>query len=163
MLQNFVYQYEKIINAPKDKVWEAFADGDIIQQWYGPQSCVLIHKSFDFSNDGHYLHAMQMPNGGDMWNIWQFQHIVPKDSFSFLMAMCDENGENISRPSWNPSWPIYLLVKIVIENDNDNSKIILSCQAYDATAEEEKTFQENAAMMEMGWASSFEKLAQLFS
>ncbi|MEO8590952.1 MAG: SRPBCC domain-containing protein [Flavobacteriales bacterium] len=67
---------ERIINAPRERVWHAFTDPKAVEQWWGPDGFTLTTKAFDFSVGGDWIFTMHGPDGRDYLNHIRFTEIV---------------------------------------------------------------------------------------
>ena len=63
-------------DAPRDRVFDAFASCDAISRWWGPTDWTLPVCGMDFRPGGTWLYAMRAPagvtgpNGEDPWDAW---------------------------------------------------------------------------------------------
>jgi uncharacterized protein YndB with AHSA1/START domain len=66
----------RIINAPRELVWQAWTDPARIPQWWGPTGfSTTIHK-MDFRTGGEWLFTMHGPDGTDYPNHKTFLEIT---------------------------------------------------------------------------------------
>lgn len=65
----------RIIHAPREMVWEAFADPEALAQWYGPNGSTLTTKVFEFMEGGDWIFIMHGPDGRDYPNWVHFTEI----------------------------------------------------------------------------------------
>src|SRR5256885_15696100 len=79
-------------DAPLEKVWEAWPDKNILDQWWAPRPWKARTKSMDFREGGIWLYCMEGPEGEKQWCRVDYQTIVPNKSFTGLDAFCDEQG-----------------------------------------------------------------------
>src|SRR5579863_6575425 len=79
-------------DAPLEKVWKAWTDPHILDQWWGPKPWRAETKTFDFVPGGFWHYAMVGPNGEMHWSLVEFKAIVPQHSFSADCVFSDENG-----------------------------------------------------------------------
>ncbi|MEO8067234.1 MAG: SRPBCC family protein [Flavobacteriales bacterium] len=66
----------RVVNAPREKVWQAFADPDALAKWWGPDGFTITTKAFDFSKGGDWIFMMHGPDGRDYPNSVRFTEIV---------------------------------------------------------------------------------------
>ncbi|MBB6131271.1 SRPBCC family protein [Mucilaginibacter lappiensis] len=78
--------------APLEKVWKAWTDVSVLEQWWAPKPWKAVSKSYDFSEGGFWLYCMTGPNGEAAWCRVNFKTIVPQQSFTSTALFCDENG-----------------------------------------------------------------------
>ena len=56
---------ERVIRAPRERVYEAWTLPDQIQQWFAPKPFQLVVKQMDFRQDGKFSMAMRGPDGSE--------------------------------------------------------------------------------------------------
>jgi uncharacterized glyoxalase superfamily protein PhnB/uncharacterized protein YndB with AHSA1/START domain len=89
-------------DAPRDLVWRAWTEAEILDRWWAPKPWKAETKSMDFREGGYWLYAMVGPEGEKHWARADYKSIKPKKSFAILDAFCDENGKvNASLPRSN--------------------------------------------------------------
>lgn len=79
--------------APIDKVWAAWTESKLLDQWWAPKPWKARTKTMDFREGGHWIYAMVGPNDEVHWSRADFLSINPLKSFSGRDSFCDENGE----------------------------------------------------------------------
>lgn len=85
--------------ARPEKVWEAWTDSRILDQWWAPRPWKAETKSMEFKTGGYWLYAMVGPEGEKHWSRADFLSIDRQKSFSGRDAFCDSEG-NV-----NPDFP----------------------------------------------------------
>lgn len=83
---------ERKFDAPKDLVWAAWTEAEILAQWWAPKPWRAVTKSMDFREGGNWHYYMLGPEGEKHWCILFYDKIVPENSFSGHDAFCDENA-----------------------------------------------------------------------
>lgn len=53
---------EREFDAPRDKVWKAWSDPDLLKQWLGPRKYEMVIEKYDFQPGGSYRYIHK---GGD--------------------------------------------------------------------------------------------------
>lgn len=66
----------RVVNAPRDLVWQAFNDPKALAKWWGPNGFTITTKVFDFSEGGDWIFTMHGPDGRDYPNSIRFTEIV---------------------------------------------------------------------------------------
>lgn len=145
---------ERVINASKDKVWEAYASADIFAQWYSTDGWTTTVKHFDFTAGGYTLFAMKCEDesqemfGQVSWNKSVYSSVTPKDTFTYTDSFSDENG---NAQDGMPSTE----VTVTLEATGDATKIT-SVSIFGSEAGLEQAL---AMGMEAGIKQTFNKLA----
>lgn len=78
--------------ASLDKVWAAWTQSDILDQWWAPKPWRARTKFMDFREGGYWLYAMVGPEGEEHWARADYSTIKPNDSYTAKDAFCDEEG-----------------------------------------------------------------------
>ena len=86
----------RIINAPREKVFEAFTDPEHISEWWGPNGFTTTSRSQHRRVGGSWLYTMHGPDGTDYPNRQVFTEIVhPK-----RLCYNHDNGTNADPSSF---------------------------------------------------------------
>lgn len=83
---------EREFAAPVGKVWAAWTQSELLDQWWAPRPWKARTKSMDFREGGSWLYAMVGPEGEEHWAKVEYKTIAPQQSFSANDAFCDEHG-----------------------------------------------------------------------
>ncbi|HEY3372854.1 MAG TPA: SRPBCC domain-containing protein [Prolixibacteraceae bacterium] len=138
--------------APLSKVWAAWTESELLDQWWAPKPWRAQTKYMDFRVGGYWIYAMVGPDGTTQWSRADFKSINPLKSFSGLDAFCNENGiidNSFPRSLWNNEFSETsdtTLVSIVITYD----------QVYDLEKYLDMGFKE-------GFTAALENLDELLS
>lgn len=89
--------------APLDKVWAAWTQSELLDQWWAPKPWKAETKTMDFKTGGHWLYAMVGPNGEKHWSRADYKSVDAQKSFSNLNAFTDEDG-NVSQDAPRSLW-----------------------------------------------------------
>lgn len=79
-------------NAPVEKVWEAWSDSRILDEWWAPKPWKAVTVEFDFTEGGYWLYYMLGPEGERHYCRADYSDIEPLQRFSVKDAFTDENG-----------------------------------------------------------------------
>lgn len=97
--ENKKIRVEREFAAPLAKVWAAWTDDKILDQWWAPKPWRTETKSMNFTVGGYWLYAMVGPDGTRHWARVDYQAIDPMKYYTAQDAFCDETGEvNTSFP-----------------------------------------------------------------
>ncbi|MFV8337309.1 SRPBCC family protein [Flavobacterium sp. RSP29] len=89
----------RTFTAPLDKVWRAYTESELLQQWWAPKPWKAETKSMRFSVGGYWLYAMVGPENEKHWGRMDYTAITPHLSFEIKDSFCDEKGTiNTSLP-----------------------------------------------------------------
>jgi uncharacterized protein YndB with AHSA1/START domain len=148
----------RVFDAPRELVWKAFTDPENMRQWWGPKGFTVIHSKMDFRVGGTYLYGMKAPDGSPMWGKMRYREIVPPEKMVFINSFSDEAG-GISRHPGHMSWPLEMHTILTFEDQpGGKTKFTVRWQAFNATPEEQKTFDTHHDSMRMGWTGTLDQL-----
>jgi uncharacterized protein YndB with AHSA1/START domain len=118
--------------AALEKVWKAWTDVSVLEQWWAPKPWKAVSKSYDFSEGGFWLYAMMGPNGETAWCRVNFKTIAPQQSFTSTALFCDENG--VVNPDFPPMhWLVTfhaagdatrVVAELTFDSETDLEKIV---------------------------------------
>jgi uncharacterized protein YndB with AHSA1/START domain len=89
---------KRIIDAPVEKVWQAWTEAEHIKQWWGPQDFTSPKCEIDLREGGSYLFCMRAPEyqgGQDSYTTGTFNKIAPNERLEFTQSMADEHGNAV--------------------------------------------------------------------
>ncbi len=74
----------RVIDAPRELVFEAFTEVRHLSRWWGPEGFTTSTRSFEFREGGEWEFVMHGPDGTDYseWIIWR--EIVPPERIALL-------------------------------------------------------------------------------
>lgn len=74
----------RLINAPRELVFEAFTDVRHLSQWWGPEGFTTTTRSFEFRAGGEWDFVMHGPDGTDYQEWISWTDIVPPERIAML-------------------------------------------------------------------------------
>ena len=83
----------RYFDAPVEKVWRAWTEKEILDQWWAPKPWKAESKTMDFREGGSWLYSMVGPEGERHWAKADFKTIDKPRSFTLEDYFCDETGK----------------------------------------------------------------------
>jgi uncharacterized protein YndB with AHSA1/START domain len=167
MQENNGITIERIFDAPKELVWKAWTDPEMVKKWWGPEGFSAPSVKIDLRVGGKYIFAMHGPKDSqwdkDMYSAGVYKEIIPNEKLVVTDYFSDENGD-IMEPSeqgQDPSFPKEMTVTVLFENV-DGGKTKLSVVYPKPETEEQMEAMLKSGMNE-GWNSSLDKLENALS
>ncbi|MGY8814487.1 MAG: SRPBCC family protein [Gammaproteobacteria bacterium] len=154
------YSLERIFEAPRELVWQAWTDPEVLHRWYGPGAETIIHK-FDLEPGGMWLNEMKW--GGNS----HFQKVVFQEVSQPSMLVwhhyssTDAKWNSITNPMM-ADWPRLLLTTVMFEEMGNKTKVRLSQVPMEATDTEIACFAKAMVGMDKGWGSGYAIMDELF-
>jgi uncharacterized protein YndB with AHSA1/START domain len=148
----------RVFDAPRDLVWKAFTDPERMKEWWGPKGFTVITSKMDLRPGGSYLYGMTAPSGAPMWGKFVYREITPPERMVLINSFSDEAG-GVTRHPMAPTWPLEMLSTFTFEEQpGGKTKFTVRWAAYNATAEEQKTFDTSHDSMRQGWGGTMDQL-----
>lgn len=149
---------ERIFDAPRQLVWNAWTTPELIMQWWGPEHFTSPTCEVDLRVGGKYLYCMRGPDGNDYWTGGTFNEIVPIEKLVCVQTFANEFGEKVDPIvyGFDPIFPKEVLLTTTLEEVANKTKLTI---LYLVESEEALEVMLKAQMRE-GWESSLNKFAQ---
>lgn len=80
-------------SAPVAKVWRAWTEAELLNQWWAPRPWRTETKSLNFVSGGLWLYSMVSPEGEKHWSRVDILEVDPGKSFRSVAVFCDEEGK----------------------------------------------------------------------
>jgi len=147
------YKLDRVFNAPRKLVWQAWTDPELLHQWYGPGAETVIHE-FDLKPGGKWLNEMRW---GDK-SLYQkviFQKVTPPEKMTWHHYSSTDSEWNSAPNPMMADWPSILLTTVLFEEMGEQTSVKLSQLPIDATEAEATCFAAKMAGMDGGWGSGY--------
>lgn len=152
------YVLERVFDAPRELVWRAWTDPEILHQWYGPGVETVIHQ-FDLRPGGAWLNEMKWGDKSDFSKM-AFQEVVQPEKMVWHHSSTDSDWNIVSSPMM-ANWPRVLLTTVTFQEADGKTTVRLSQVPLDATVAEIACFAKMMVNMDKGWGSGFKMLDDL--
>jgi len=126
----------RIINAPREKVFKAWTDVELLKQWFAPLPYTTPHAELDVRVGGANLIVMRGPDGNEFPNRGVYLEII-------------ENGKIVVTDAftkaWEPSEKPFMTVILTFEDSGGKTKYTALARhwtAADREAHEKMGFHE---------------------
>lgn len=91
--QNNKVKVTREFAASLSKVWAAWTQSELLDQWWAPKPWKAVTKKMEFKDGGHWLYIMLGPEGEEHWCRADFKSVSPMKSFEGIDAFCDPQGK----------------------------------------------------------------------
>ncbi len=85
----------RTFNAPLQEVWKAWSKAELIKLWWGPEGFTAPLVKVDFKEGGSTFVCMSSPDFGDIYNIWTYQKIDPRQRIVFISHFADKDRNHL--------------------------------------------------------------------
>ena len=154
---------ERVFDAPREKVWDAWTNTEMVKKWWGPKDFYAPSVEIDFRVGGKYIYAMHGPKGTqfdkDMYSAGVYKEIVPMEKLVVTDYFSDKDGNKTSPTEQGlpTDMPEEMTVTVLFEDVADG-KTKLSI-VYQPESDKQYDAMLKSGMKE-GWATSLDKLAE---
>ena len=158
-LENKTLTLERDFDAPKDKVWKAYADKEAFEKWWGPEGWQTTTLEFNFVSGGRIHYAMKCVDenqadwfGKTEYGVMLIETVDDGNSFSYKDYFSDEAG------TLNQEMPVLTIKNEFIEQDGKTK--FVSNSVADSAEQIEQLIQMG---MTEGFSSQLSKLDRIFA
>lgn len=98
-LENKTLTIEYVASGPREKVWQAYADRETFEKWWGPEGWETTTKEFSLTPGGRVHYGMKCVDeaqgdwfGQSSWGVMVVETVDEPSSFTYKDYFSDENG-----------------------------------------------------------------------
>jgi uncharacterized protein YndB with AHSA1/START domain len=139
---------ERIIDAPREKVFKAWTDPEQMKQWFAPKPWTTPRIEADVRPGGANLVVMRGPDGQEFPNRGVYLEVVPNERLVFTDAYTQ---------GWEPSGKPFMTVVLTFEDLGGRTKYTATVKHWNDADRE----QHEQMGFHGGWAICSEQLAAL--
>ena len=154
------YVLDREFDAPRDLVWRAWTDPEILHQWYGPGVETVIHR-YDLEPGGAWLNEMKFGEKSD-YSRMDFQEVVVEEKIVWLHSSTDADWNVINNPMM-PGWPRVLLTTVTFTESGEKTNVQLRQVPVDASDEELACFEQMKSGMDGGWGKGYAMIDEILA
>jgi len=136
----------RIIDAPREKVYRAWTEPELLKQWFAPKPWTTPVAELDVRAGGSNLFVMRSPEGADFPNRGVYLEVVKNERLVFTDAYVK---------AWEPSEKPFMTVIVTLEDVGGKTKYtarVLHWTVADREAHEKMGFHQ-------GWGQCADQLA----
>ena len=138
----------RIIDAPREKLFRAWTDPELLKQWFAPLPYTTPHAEMDVRPGGSSLIVMRGPDGNEFPNRGVYLEVVENERIVFTDAYTK---------AWEPSEKPFMTVILTFEDEGGKTRYtarVLHWMVADREMHEKMGFHE-------GWGQCADQLAAL--
>jgi len=138
----------RTIHAPREKVFRAWTDPDLLKQWFAPLPYTTPAAQMDVRPGGSSRIVMRAPDGTEMPNRGVYLEVVPNERLVFTDAYTK---------AWEPSEKPFMTVILTFEDEGGKTKYTARVRHWtvaDRDAHEKMGFHQ-------GWGIATDQMATL--
>lgn len=151
-LENKKLTIERRFNAPLGRVWQAYTEPGILDQWWAPEPWKTETVEMDFRVGGYWHYAMNGPDGEQHFGRMDFSEITPRRHYVALDVFADASGDAL------PDMPKQTFVTSFID-EGKSTKVIVVVD-YESVEDLQKVIEMG---MEEGLSMAQDQLEELLT
>jgi uncharacterized protein YndB with AHSA1/START domain len=137
---------ERFFDAPRERVWQAFTDPELVPEWWGPRSTTTIVDKMDVRPGGAWRFVAREEDGSETAFRGEFRDLTEPESLT-----------------WTFEWegmPGHVAVETVTFTERDGGTLVSTVSVFDSTEDRDGMFDSG---METGMAETYDRLAELLA
>jgi uncharacterized protein YndB with AHSA1/START domain len=138
----------RTIHAPREKVFRAWTDPDLLKQWFAPLPYTTPAAQMDVRPGGSSRIVMRAPDGTEVPNRGVYLEVVPNERLVFTDAYTK---------AWEPSEKPFMTVILTFEDDGGQTKYTARVRHW--TVADRETHEKMG--FHQGWGICADQLAAL--
>ncbi len=117
----------RIVDAPREQVFQAWTDPVGLEQWFAPKGCTIHFKQIDIREGGTFHSVIKNPAYKDCWCVGTYLEIVKPERIVFTMVNADENGNPLTavEAGMDPEWPASTTVTVTLGAKGNQTEFTL--------------------------------------
>ena len=139
----------RIFNAPREVVFNAWADPKLLPQWWGPKGFTNPVCEFDVKNGGNIYIEMKAPDGQVYPMDGNFTEVINPERIVFNCGALDKNGKRM----------FYIVNTIIFEEEGNKTRLTVHASVSNAKPEA----KQHLDGMNEGWSQSLVRLEELIA
>jgi uncharacterized protein YndB with AHSA1/START domain len=148
-IQTYTLSLTRDFNAPREKVFQAWTDPEIITKWFGPKGVSTESAQIDLKVGGRYQFTLKLPDGKISNHHGEYREIDPPHKLVFTGIL---DGQSCSG-----SEGLYAetLVTIELQDLGSSTRLTLTHEFFPN--------EESKESHNMGWNGSFDCLEEVLA
>ncbi|TKT82402.1 SRPBCC family protein [Aquamicrobium sp. LC103] len=145
---DFELVLDRLLDAPREKVFRAWTEPELLVQWFAPLPWTTPHAELDVRAGGSNYVVMRDPDGNEYPNRGVYLEVVPNEKIVFTDAFTS---------AWHPSEKPFFVGILTFADEGGKTRYVVHARHWsreDRDAHEKMGFHE-------GWSQCADQLEQL--
>ncbi len=144
----------RMFNAPRERVWRAWTEPEMIKKWWGPRGYTMPVVNIDLRVGGKIQSCMRSSDGKDIWSIGTIKEIVRPERLVITDSFADAEGYIVPASTYGMpgDWALELLITVKLEEQEGKTKLIFRHDGFPDSM--------NVDGARKGWGEMFDKLTE---
>ncbi len=150
---------ERVYDAPRDRVWQAWTEAERLKQWFSPKDFRMTRCTLELRPGGLMHYCLRGPDGNDLWGRWVIREIEKPRRLVFVVSFSDPAAGITTHPM-APDWPREMLSTVELEEQGARTLVRVRWIPTNATEAEKKAFEDGRESLKAGWTGTLDHLEQ---
>ena len=118
---------QQTFDAPRDLVFDAWVQRDLLEEWFVPDGCTLHIARLDVREGGGYHWCVKNPSFGECWTIGSYLEVVRPERLVFTATIADADGipRTPASQGHDPEWPPNTIVRVTFTESGGPTVVTL--------------------------------------
>ena len=127
---------ERMFDAPRERVFDAWTQPEQLLQWYAPRGCTITLVKLETRPGGRFHWCIHNPSFGDCWCVGVYQEVVRPERIVYTLATADSAGNEIepAQAGHDPRWPRETLVTVTLADVRGSTRLTLEQNVLESLA-----------------------------
>ena len=143
------FVYTRVINAPRNLVFEAYTQPEHLQHWWGPKGMGINVHRFELRPGGTFLYGMVLPDGHESFGKLVYREVEPTTKLVFVVSFTDADGNPVRHPM-AATWPLEVLSTVEFSEENGKTTLTMTSRPINAADEDHAIYASSFAGMTGG-------------
>ncbi|WLI47386.1 SRPBCC family protein [Pseudomonas beijingensis] len=144
----YALSISRVIDAPRQKIFRAWTEPDLLAQWWGPHGMTTPECEMDLWVSGQFRTLMRAPDGSEYPTMGVFLEIFAPQRLVFTDAFL---------PGWIPSGKAFMTAEVLLEEVDGKTRYTARALHW---SEEDRQAHEAMGFHD-GWGQSLDRLETL--
>ncbi len=155
------YTLDRSFAAPRELVWRAWTDPELLNRWYGPGADTVIHE-FELEPGGCWLNEMRWGETSNFQKV-VFLEVDPPAKMVWQHHSSTDAEWNDAPNPMMPDWPRVFITTVTFTDRGERTDVRLSQVPHEATDAEIACFTEAMSNMDGGWGSGYAMIDEILA
>ncbi|HYE89408.1 MAG TPA: SRPBCC domain-containing protein [Terriglobales bacterium] len=148
----------RVYDAPRERVFAAWTQPELMKPWYGPRGFSLPHCTVDLRPGGLVHLAMRTPEGQDVWCRGIYREVVVPERLVCTDSFSDAQGNIVpaAQAGMSAEWPDEALLTLTFTEREGKTTVTLRHDVGHAPATERD-------QCKAGWTEMLDRLGEFLA
>ena len=145
---------ERVFDAPRERVFDAFTKPEHLRGWWGPKTADVGVAEFEARAGGRMFLGERYPDGARVYLAGVVREIARPSHLVFAFHFANERGERVAPPpqaSLPTAWAGEIVSHVTFSAEGHRTRVTIRTERSGVTA-------EWSAKARFGWGESLDKL-----